>query len=545
MLALNNHRGIWITSIIWLICIAAALLAAVLKSTDITELWPIAGIATIPALMSLLMTPFLKREWAQILVIFAWIALAILASLAISFVPMAVLFMCAPAIAALFEKEKVIETMVLAALAASGLFYYGKFGGGPDLSLASEVQINWGVTTAIAATIGLLIAALYGVAASKSELILGEDFEAEPQTKVEFAHDDDVLDAVPGGLLRVDSEDNIIMQTQAVAAQLNLSTSEVAPTISDLFSDADQESDLRNLLERARAIGREVTRKFHLTYGEGDSRTAEITAAPIEGGDVLLHVYDSTAHEARLKSIHSAYASAQKDADSKSLFFAGVSHELRTPLNAIIGFSDMMRSRLFGPLPGKYAEYAELIHDSGQHMLDLIGDVLDMSKVEAGKYELAYNSFDASDVIRSSVKMLRPAADSAEVQMDVEIHGEEGELLVDADRKALRQIILNLLSNAIKFTPKGGRVVIKGEVDDRDLSLTVEDNGAGMTPEELESIGKPYMQTETGMTSEVRGSGLGLTLVKSLAALHGGRMDLTSEKWIGTTATITIPRQRS
>ena len=131
----------------------------------------------------------------------------------------------------------------------------------------------------------------------------------------------------------------------------------------------------------------------------------------------------------------------------KTHFFAGVSHELRTPLNAIIGFSDMMRSCLFGPLPSKYAEYADLIHESGQHMLDLIGDVLDLSKVEAGRYELNYDTFDAADVIRSSVKMIRPAADAAEVSLDVNLDLDQA-LLIQADRRAVRQILLNLLSNS-------------------------------------------------------------------------------------------------
>jgi len=297
------------------------------------------------------------------------------------------------------------------------------------------------------------------------------------------------------------------------------------------------------IIGNARASSRKFSRKFKLMDNNG-YRSAEITAGPMSNGDILLHIYDSTRYDDRVNSLHAAYSAAQKDSSSKSLFFAGVSHELRTPLNAIIGFSDMMRSRLFGPLPSKYAEYADLIHDSGQHMLDLIGDVLDLSKVEAGKYELSYQNFDAADVIRSSVKMLRPAADNAEIRMDVEIHDASGELLVDADRKALRQIILNLLSNAIKFTPKGGRVLIRGDFEDKKLRLGVVDNGAGISAEELEKVGQPYVQTEAGLSSEARGSGLGLSLVKSLAELHSGHFDLSSQKGIGTTAEVLIPRQR-
>ena len=174
---------------------------------------------------------------------------------------------------------------------------------------------------------------------------------------------------------------------------------------------------------------------------------------------VVLNVLDVSAYDTQITTLQNSFTTAEQKASDSALFFAGVSHELRTPLNAIIGFSDMMRSRLFGPLPGKYAEYADLIHDSGQHMLDLIGDVLDMSKIDAGKYDLHYESFEAAAVARSSVKMIQPMADAAKVRLDVNIDDED-DLLIEADRKALRQILLNLLSNAIKFSPQGGAVTL-------------------------------------------------------------------------------------
>ena len=219
-------------------------------------------------------------------------------------------------------------------------------------------------------------------------------------------------------------------------------------------------------------------------------------------------------------------------------------HELRTPLNAIIGFSDMMRSRLFGPLPNKYAEYADLIHDSGQHMLDLIGDVLDMSKVEAGKYELNYSNFDVADVVRSSIKMIRPTADAAEVRMQADIIEDPTELIVEADRKAVRQMLLNLLSNAVKFTPKGGRITVAAKTAGNILNITVEDNGAGMTQDEVSRVGQPYVQTQSGHENDQRGSGLGLSLVKSLCDLHGGRFAISSQKGRGTTTDIYLPLRR-
>ena len=241
--------------------------------------------------------------------------------------------------------------------------------------------------------------------------------------------------------------------------------------------------------------------------------------------------------------MQNSFTTAEQKADDSALFFAGVSHELRTPLNAIIGFSDMMRSRLFGPLPGKYAEYADLIHDSGQHMLDLIGDVLDMSKIDAGKYDLHYESFEAAAVARSSVKMIQPMADAAKVRLDVNIDDED-DLLIEADRKALRQILLNLLSNAIKFSPQGGAVTLSLSSMDGALTLSVADQGIGMSEAELADLGKPYQQMQGGQESEARGTGLGITLVKSLIDLHGGKWDIDSEPGHGTTVKFSFPLMR-
>ena len=200
-----------------------------------------------------------------------------------------------------------------------------------------------------------------------------------------------------------------------------------------------------------------------------------------------------------------------------------------------------MRSRLFGPLPSKYAEYADLIHDSGQYMLDLIGDVLDLSKVEAGKYTLVSDTFDISDVVRSSVKMIRPSADSAEIVLETDLPDEEEELLITADRKATRQILLNLLSNAVKFSPKGGTVVIAAKPHKAGVLLTVKDEGPGMRPEEIARIGQPYNQGQAAKDIEVRGSGLGLSLVKTLAELHGGALKVDSQLGQGTRAMVYLP----
>ena len=214
-----------------------------------------------------------------------------------------------------------------------------------------------------------------------------------------------------------------------------------------------------------------------------------------------------------------------------------MSHELRTPLNAIIGFSDIMRQRMFGPLSDRYGEYAELIHDSGTHLADLINDVLDLSKIDAERYELRREVMDAREPVSSALKTVRAAADEKGVFLHASLPS--APLLVDADPRALKQIALNLLSNALKFTPPGGEVTLSLAAGGDALELTVADTGVGVGPEELERLGSPYAQGEAGRT--VQGTGLGLSLVKSLAGLHGGALLLESRLGEGTAATVRLP----
>lgn len=224
---------------------------------------------------------------------------------------------------------------------------------------------------------------------------------------------------------------------------------------------------------------------------------------------------------------------------AKSEFLAAMSHELRTPLNAIIGFSDLMKQRLFGPMPARYAEYADLIHESGRHLLDLIGDVLDMSKIEADRYELVEEGFDAREVAETCAKLVRLRAEDKGLALSLDLG--ETPLEVSADRKALRQILLNLLSNAIKFTPEGGVVGVMARASGDELILAVGDSGTGIAPEDIDRLGSPYRQSASGLDSEERGTGLGLSLVSALSRMHGGAMRIDSELGVGTTVTVRLP----
>jgi len=249
-------------------------------------------------------------------------------------------------------------------------------------------------------------------------------------------------------------------------------------------------------------------------------------------------LYDATADQARETDLENARANAEALNIGKSRFLANMSHELRTPLNAIMGFSDIMRERIFGPLPVKYAEYAELIHDAGAHLLDLINDVLDMSKIEASKYELDLEHLDTREPVSAALRLMRLQADDAGVQLRGLLPSEplEGE----ADRRALKQIVLNLVSNALKFTPRGGLVTVSLQSLAGALELSVADTGLGIAEGDLERLGRPYEQAGDAV-QQSRGTGLGLSLVRAFAELHGGEMSIESRLGEGTAVTVRLP----
>ena len=535
-----RHNGLIMPSLIWLAAIAAAFLGAYVKGVDFMAILPLAAVAAMPAIISLVFSPVLRREWAQLLVIFAWLALAIIACISIAFIPMAVLFLCAPAAAALFEKEKVVEAMVMAAIFAALLWYAGAQGYLPE-SQTSDAQSLWGKQAGLIATIGLMITTMFGAARSKvSQVPVNANIPVHLSVESEA-----LLNAIDGAVLRFDGNDRL-MSSNLQASKLFRFAEGLSqmPLRALMTHDTDTQKEIEALIAQTRATKASQNTRLETHLEKGELSFFHAVATPINQSEVLLHLRDVTEEEECMETMLRSNAVAQQATDDKSLFFAGVSHELRTPLNAIIGFSDMMRSRLFGPLPGKYAEYADLIHDSGQHMLDLIGDVLDMSKVEAGKYELHYDNFDAADVIRSTAKMIRPAADQAEVVLSLDIDDNDP-LLIEADRKALRQILLNLLSNAIKFSYKGGRVVVKAKSAGDTLNLSVQDYGIGMNAEDVSKIGQPYQQAASATMIEERGTGLGLALVKSLCELHGGRFAVASQEGEGTTVDVFLPLERA
>ncbi|HEX9488865.1 MAG TPA: PAS-domain containing protein [Stellaceae bacterium] len=260
-------------------------------------------------------------------------------------------------------------------------------------------------------------------------------------------------------------------------------------------------------------------------------------------GGVLFTYADITDRKRVEVDLRRAKDEAELASRSKTEFLANMSHELRTPLNAIIGFSDILIGQIFGPLSdARYADYARDIRDSGLHLLTLINDVLDIAKVEFGKVELLEETVDIVAVVESCLRLVRERAQTAGIQLAQALPPRLPNLLGDGRR--LKQILLNLLSNSVKFTPAGGSVTVSASHDADGFRLAVEDTGIGIAADDLETALRPFGQIDSRLARKYQGTGLGLPLARSMAELHGGRLELRSAPGQGTTATLWLPPSR-
>jgi signal transduction histidine kinase len=281
-----------------------------------------------------------------------------------------------------------------------------------------------------------------------------------------------------------------------------------------------------------------------------DARTTAMAICRATFLDVLvaLDVYYDALRKERQSvedNLRKAKEGAEAASRTKSSFLANMSHELRTPLNAVIGFSEILAGEMMGPLGSpKYKEYARNILDSGTHLLDIINDILDLSRVEAGKLELAYLWVDVAEVLASAKEWVEERA--AVGGLVIEMRTGKDLQPIMADARILKQIVLNLLSNAVKFTLPGGRISIGAAPGEAGwVRLTVEDTGIGIPADRLGEVLEPFVQVENTMHRKFVGTGLGLPLVKSLTELHGGRFILESQVGRGTVATVLLPSLRT
>jgi two-component system cell cycle sensor histidine kinase PleC len=290
------------------------------------------------------------------------------------------------------------------------------------------------------------------------------------------------------------------------------------------------------------SVGTDITTiKLHETKLMNSEQRLMETIANLRSSQHTLEIQKQ--HVAELAEKYAEEKTRAEEANqTKSKFLANMSHELRTPLNAIIGFSEIMESGMFGPLGAeRYHEYCRDIRASGLYLLDVINDVLDMSKIEAGRLRLDVEELDLESILADAMRVVSARAEDKQLTLTPEI---EPRIRMRADRRAIKQIALNLLSNAVKFTPDGGRIIVRARIVGDHAVVAIQDTGIGIPKDALMKLGRPFEQVESQLTKTQHGSGLGLAIAKSLAKLHGGAMRMRSRLGVGTLVVVRLPLHR-
>jgi len=356
------------------------------------------------------------------------------------------------------------------------------------------------------------------------------------------------LEHIGEGLSVFDSQGRLVAWNQRFCELLDLPPDLAASaTLQDIlmhqavrgdFGESDPEAEVARRLD---LFYRDVpTTKERVMPG---GRTLQIRRRAMPNGAVISIYSDVTEIKASERRLIEAHSQAETANRAKGDFLANMSHELRTPLNAIIGFSEVISNQLFGPIVNeKYLEYIRDIHTSSLHLLSIINDILDMSKIEAGKVELAKEVVQIQNVISEVMRMVHERARSRDIELTAELPDEDVEIW--ADERSMKQIFLNLLSNAIKFSNEGGRIYVRIVADRSDVAvLEIEDHGIGMSPEDQERALQPFGQATPATTRNYGGTGLGLPITKGLVEAHGGTLTIDSRAGCGTLVRIVLPRE--
>jgi len=360
-----------------------------------------------------------------------------------------------------------------------------------------------------------------------------------------------VIDNIPSWIFTTNSGGCVTLANNAFAVACGTTVDEIE---GQLYSTIET---CRDEIEQIKADDDALmTGDSEMTFAERRFITADDEARWIQftkvrfpgtNGDkkILTIGSDFTERKAAENALRSAKEQAEAASRSKTEFLANMSHELRTPLNAIIGFAEMIEKGLLGPIENpKYPEYARNINDSGQHLLSIINDILEVSKIEAGQIEITDQIVEVAQVIEDVIRIVRPRADEQNLDLEIEVGADLPALR--ADERKVKQVLLNLLSNAIKFTPSGGKVRIDASIlSDRSLKVRVADTGMGIAEEDVPRALERFGQVEHVMTRLHSGTGLGLPLSAGLIELHGGTLALESKEGEGTVVTVTFPPERT
>ncbi|HEX4301478.1 MAG TPA: PAS domain-containing sensor histidine kinase [Rhizomicrobium sp.] len=450
--------------------------------------------------------------------------------------PLVVWFALVPAEAALAGgRPAVLRAAAAAAVALAVVAAIGALGALPVSRLPVPLWEIYAVSVLAAVIQAALVAA-----AAQDRQRAADEAAAEGAAMYRFLADN-AMDLIT----RHSSDGRIRFASPAAQAILDMPPQELLGLAPSALVHPDDLKRMQSAFMESAYYARAASAEVRMKRRDGSYVWAEIRCRPAppqhgEASDIVAVTRDITDRKAQERELIAARDAAEGANRAKSSFLANMSHELRTPLNAIIGFSEVMTHEMFGPVGSpRYLEYTRLIHESGNHLLELINSVLDMSKIEAGKLELFEEVFDLTDVAESAVRFVKLPAERAGVALKLNI--EPGARAIFADKRAIKQVLINLLTNGVKFTPRGGDVRVHAALGARGVEITVADSGVGISAKDLERLGKPFEQAETEHVRAKEGTGLGLALVKALALMHGGEAVIESVLGEGTTVRLRLP----
>ena len=362
-----------------------------------------------------------------------------------------------------------------------------------------------------------------------------------------------LIEHVQDGVMRFSDDGELLYASQSCEAVFGCRRYELSergfgervhvadrPAYMTAFADANRAGTARTVEVRMRrerpGAASQVPHYFWAEIGFSPIPETGPASGPYE---VVALVRDITQRKDQEQHARDARKAAEQASVAKSRFLATIGHELRTPLNAVVGFSEMMMQGIGGEPNATHREYAGLIHQSGKHLLEVVGMLLDMSRIEAGKFELQTDSFTPEGLIEPSFRIVEAMARERGTVLKADITRPLPNLV--ADERACRQILINLLSNAIKFSHPGTQVTVSMKRQGQDLNISVSDRGIGMDASAVARIGEPFFQANDGLDRRHEGTGLGLSIVKGLVDLHGGTLRAISEIGVGTTVTVLLP----